>query len=354
MLITLEGFDHIDTATPSISIQEKWNHPDAASGIVIDTSITPADRGNSISLAGGAYLRYEFTGNGLPQNLASGIIGFHWRNDNLIKGIGTQIVGVEGTGTLSEWRLQYDGDQLELERFNDFIARSSPYVLKDNTWYHFEIQWYIGNSIPANSFIVKIDGWEWINLPAGTDTQHSPTLTAERVNWNSPGGVDKRWIDDVYFVTLTGVEPTSFLSSSHVQTLFPTGDSTPIDFLGSDGNKVDNYLQVDEASPDEDTTYNQISSDGRDQYGFPILSGTVTTVHGIELCSRARSNQASPTRHWNNYSFVSGTNYDEPTGTINNTSYDFFNDVLGRNPDTNGPWSVSSVNDAEYGVKYTT
>ena len=241
---------------------------------------------------------------------------------------------------------------LEVLMCSTILGRSVN-LMQNNTWYHIEMQYYIGNSIPANSFIIKVDGYPWITLAAGTDTQFFNTASPEWIEWNSPTNTP-RYIDDVYFVSLTGDEPKGSLSSSFVQTLFPTGDGGQIDFIGSDGNQVNNFQQVDEASPDEDTTYNQITSDGRDRYNFSTLSGTITSVHGVGLTSRARSNQESPTRGWSNFAFVSGINYDQPSGNITGLSYSYFNSILGRNPNTGGEWLEDSVNDAQFGVEYTT
>jgi len=74
----------------------------------------------------------------------------------------------------------------------------------------------------------------------------------------------------------------------------------------------------------------------------------------VEICSLARTNQSSPVRGWTNFAYVSGTNYDQPSGNLTGLVYSYFSDVLGRNPDTGGEWTQASVENAEFGVKYTT
>jgi len=360
VLLTIEGFDHLETGNPVLSMQDLWKHSDAASGITLSTTVTPTGRGNSVLLNGGAYLRYYFENNhsaaitGLP--IISGIVGFHFYHSDFSKaGANDKIIDIIGTGAVTNSQVSLEmttEGAIELERGNVVIGRSVD-VLQNNTWYHIEMQYYISDSIPANTFMVKVDGHPWITLAAGTDTQFYGNPSVEFIQWNGPANTPQ-YLDDIYFVSLTGSAPTSSLSSSFVQTLFPTGDGSQIDFIGSDGNQVNNFQQVDEASPDEDTTYNQITSDGRDRYNFSTLSGTITSVHGVGLTSRARSNQESPTRGWNNFAFVSGINYDQPSGLITGLNYAFFNSVLGRNPNTGGEWTDTSVNDAQFGVEYTT
>ena len=358
-LLTVEGFDYLETGNPVLSMQELWKHSDAASGITLSSSITPTGRGNSVVLNGGAYIRYYFENNhsaaltGIP--ISSGIVGFHFYTTDLSKGFNDDIVGIHGTGDpgCAQVLLETTTEgALELIMCSTVLGRSID-VIQNNTWYHIEMQYYISNSIPADSFKVKVDGHTWIDLAAGTDTQFFNTASPEWIEWASPNNTP-RYIDDVYFVSLTGSAPNSSLNSSFIQTLFPTGDGSQIDFIGSDGNQVNNFQQVDEISPDEDITYNQITSDGRDRYNFSTLSGTITSVHGVGLTSRARSNQESPTRGWSNFAFVSGINYDQPSGNITGLNYSFFNSVLGRNPNTGGEWTENSVNDAQFGVEYTT
>ncbi len=359
MLLTAEGFDFINTGSPVVAMQELWKHADAASGIATSTSITPTGRGNSILLNGGAYLRYYFENNhsaaltGIPTT--SGIVGFHFYTVDLSQGENDKIVDIIGTGTITDSQVSLETSTegaLEILAGNAVVGRSTD-ILQNNTWYHIEMQYYISNSIPANSFVVKVDGYPWITLAAGTDTQFYGVASAVLIKWDGPTNTP-RYIDDIYFVSLTGNAPNSSLSSSFVQTLFPTGDGSTINFVGSDGNQVANYQQVDDVVPDEDTTYNQITSDGRDRYNFQTLSGVITAVHGVALTSRARSNQTSPTRGWSNFAFVSGVNYDQPSGNITGLSYSYFHSILGRNPDTGGEWTEDSVNDAQFGVEYTT
>jgi hypothetical protein len=48
---------------------------------------------------------------------------------------------------------------------------------EDDAWIHIEIKYNISDSISADDCIVRIDGEEVLNLPAGTDTKPSSTDT---------------------------------------------------------------------------------------------------------------------------------------------------------------------------------
>ncbi len=347
-LILVEGFDHFNTLA---LLNDKLNTTNTS--VDVNNSVTPASRGNSI-LLNAASDRAVFQ----PPNSAgilSGIVSFHMRTDNITQATNEWFISlVDSSFTVIQMQLRirehgklfiYKGDGTT--NLGGTAAGKKRFL--NNTWYFIEWQFYLANSIPANSNIVRVDGVEWGNLDATTDTSNGGNNDFGRFNFAGTAGL--RYFDDIYFNTLTGVNNKTFLGPCYVQTLFPTGDAAAT-FVGQDGDSLDNYLNVDDTTPDEDTTHNRSdASNARDRYHFGDLVGTFSSVFGIDVVSRAKTNQVSPTVKWRNFAHVSGNTYDQTLKNLT-SSYKFYQDIVELNPETSGPWSVDSVNQSQWGVQY--
>ncbi len=98
------------------------------------------------------------------------------------------------------------------------------------------------------------------------------------------------FVDDLALNDTTGGEDNSWCGDGYVEALLPDGNGDQSDFTGSDGNKVDNYLLVDEVPNDGDTSYVEDSVPGEfDLYTLANFDGTNKIVRRVWVESRARS-----------------------------------------------------------------
>jgi len=322
--------------------------------------LTPHNHGNSLYVSAvtgdGGAVRMHFRHHpDIPDDVISGLVGFHFRTSDVTADITKPIMGLRHLPTDGyELTLRIganpNNSQLEIYQGNT-ILRGSGGVIANDTWYHIEWKYLSSGSIPASTNIVRLDGSEVIDLAATTSTTAfgDPDNTVTTIELKGADGADRYW-DNFYFLNLTGIANTGFIGPCFIETVYPTGDGATKNFTGSDGNQVNNFQQVDEQFPDDDTTYNQSSASGDiDVYKFANPTGNVGTIRGISLVSRARKTSTA-LGLWRNVAKVSGTDYEQGLNPLH-TTYDYFFDTLDVNPDTNGEWTTTHFTENSFGVK---
>ncbi|KKN74770.1 hypothetical protein LCGC14_0386630 [marine sediment metagenome] len=127
-------------------------------------------------------------------------------------------------------------------------------------------------------------------------------LTATSVNTGSSlaaiyfgGKVSIGWLpyayfDDFYVDTASGGEADVFVPLRQFGWRIAGGNGTNSEWNGSDGNQVNNFEQVDEDPPDDDTTYNYTGASGnQDSYNttsYSILAGYIQTAEIASVLAR--------------------------------------------------------------------
>ncbi len=159
--------------------------------------------------------------------------------------------------------------------------------LRVNQWYLIEV--YFKLDAVAGAIQVKIDGVSEYSY-AGNTRQSYPA-SVQDVYGYAAGSV--MYWDDLALNDTSGGSDNSWCGDGYVECLIPDGNGDRSDLLGSDGNKVDNYLQVDEVPSDGDTTYNESSTAGEyDLYALGAFDGTNKTIRRMFVDARARSTGA--------------------------------------------------------------
>ena len=107
-------------------------------------------------------------------------------------------------------------------------------------------------------------------------------------------GVDQWWCDDVYVCDDTGGVNDDVLGPIEVVPLLPDGNGTYSNLTGQDADKTDNYLNVDEATPDDGTTYNGSATEGdEDTYTMDDLTGTPDVVGAVLSMNAAKTDSGA-------------------------------------------------------------
>ena len=163
-------------------------------------------------------------------------------------------------------------------------------------------------------------------------------------------------IDDLYILDnvdsgIAGMPNDDFLGDVRVEVIRPSGNGNSSDWIGQDANSTDNYLNVDETTPDGDTTYNESDVvDDKDTYAYSNLSTVSGTVYGVLPTPYIRKTD-SGTREFASVARLSTTEDDGPSTPLS-TSYQYLQNALDGNPDGD-PWTIADVNSAEFGPKVT-
>lgn len=230
------------------------------------------------------------------------------------------------------------------------LGISDPGVFVPNAFYFFEVKATLSDTVGVVVF--KINGVTVLNL-TGQDTKNGGTATVfDTWNFNSIFGPAYTF-DDVYVCNGAGSVNNDFLGDCSVVTLYPSGDGNYSQWVGSDGNSVNNSLLVDEAGTPNTTDYVESgTATTKDSYVFGDLPGTAVTVLGVAIRSYAAKSDAGA-QLFRHFARVGGTDYPAAVdkGPSVTPSYIGFSDMFEQSPATSSLWTVAEVNGAEFGVE---
>ena len=291
----------------------------------------------------------------LPSPLSTIIVGAGYRGPTLWSAGGCPFILQDGA-TIHLLLFITAAGLLELYRGATLIGTGST-VLAVSTYYHIEMKATIHDTL--GECIVNINGVEEINFTG--DTRNGANASVDRIDFGASGvGASnfQNW-DDLYIcddvdqsIAQPGSPPNDdFLGDCRIEALLPNANGTTSNLVGQDSNSTDNYLNVDEAAPDSDTTYNESSTvSDKDTYNYGALSSTAGTVYGVQVLAYAKKTDAG-VRSIATIARSGGTEEDGATHTLTST-YAWARSIRGAKPGA-AAWSISDVNAAEFGVKVT-
>jgi len=277
------------------------------------------------------------------------IIGFAGQPGSV--GSNTPFAHIADGGTEQCYLYALNTGLVQLRRGDGTVLATGTKVLTAGVYYHFEWKLTIDNTTGASE--LRINGATDHSV-SGIDTQNSANATADRF-WlgENPVAAYMGWaFDDVHVCDGTGSAPyNNFLGECRVECLFPNGNGNSSQLVGSDANSTDNYLLVDETAPNGDTDYVESSTVGnKDTYTYGNLTPTTGTVYAVQINPYAEKTDAG-TRTIATIARVSATEVDSSDLTLGAT-YGGQSEIRTTKPG-GGSWSISDVNNAEFGVKVT-
>lgn len=338
-LLFVDSFDHYST------VLDKWT--------------AQLNNGGSINSSGGrngtGSMRFSNYQNGysksLPGNYGTLVLGVAFRTSALGNLNLQPLISFLDNGTMqTEVRLESTG-RLRVSRNGTQLGSTGTTVLSPNVFYFLELKVLFDPSV--GTVQLKINGTTEINL-TGQNTRASANSYANQVALGQVTGAGNEAAtidyDDLYVCDTSGGSPTNdFLGDVRVEARFPNGNGATSNLVGSDSNSTDNYLLVDESTPNSDTDYVESSTVGdKDTYTFQDLTSASGTVFGVQINPYARKTDAG-TRSIKSVARLSATEVDSADKTLS-TSYGYLPDIRETKPG-GGAWSISDVNSAEFGVK---
>lgn len=236
--------------------------------------------------------------------------------------------------------------------FSTLLATGTTTLVADQ-YYYIEYQFTISDT----TGVVKV----WINGVAETLTFVTGTETTQDtrnagngyVNFigigNTSGSSTASYeIDDLYLNDDTGGVDDSTWGDVRVIAVLPDSAGNYAQFTPSTGS---NYQNVDDATADDDTTYNSSATVNHiDSFGTASLgvTGTVKGVSAQVYAKKTDSGTCSLAPFWR----ISGTDY-AGTGIPLGTVYGFVTQLYRVSPATSSAWSTAEINGAEMGYKRT-
>lgn len=334
----IDGFDHYVTA----DISEKWS----------SAVNTPAVNASAGRRGGGALLAPNSGTLGQVYKVldAQGtwVIGAALKLSPITANA-RDIIALYDSGTIqAAVRLNADGT-LSAMRGTTVIGTTT-FALSAGLFYYIEMKVVIHDS--TGTFEIKVDGSSKLALTS-QDTKNTSNATANEIRIGPAGTVSAgstyTW-DDLYICDGQGSTNNTFLGDCRVDTVYPTGNGNSSQLTGSDGNSTDNYLLVDETSPNDDTDYVESSTAGnKDTYACGDISHTPTSIFGIQVLANAKKDDAGA-RSIATVTRSGSTDYDGATQALS-TSYVYYSDIRETDPNTAAAWTKTNLNAAEHGVK---
>jgi hypothetical protein len=208
-----------------------------------------------------------------------------------------------------------------------------------NVWHHLIFKVVVGNS---GSYEVRLNG-ATILSGSGVDTQQTANAYANQVCFCA------QRFHDIVILDGTGAAPhNDILGDVRVNCLIASGAGGVTGWTPSAGS---NFQNVDDSTPDSDTTYNSATAAATvDTYATtnPTLNGV---CRGIQVAALCRKDDAGVRTLRPVYRDAgSSTNY---TGTTRNLadSYTFQEDIWPVHPGTGVAFTATQLNNAECGVE---
>jgi hypothetical protein len=342
-LLFRDSFDHYSTAT---HLGEKWGLRGAGTSTAataIGATGRNATQGLRLSKAGagdGAWVQRPVT------NLGTVVIGFS------LKGTGADLALVQFIDNATvqcSVNLRSDG-RLEARDGAGSVIGTGTAVISSSIAKYVEIKAVIHAT--TGDIDVKVDGATDIDTGGNDDTQATANafITGVRLGEHSSTSATYNYdFDDFYLLDTTGGALDTFLGDVRVEALFPSGAGGSTQFTPSTGS---NFQNVDDSTPDDDSTYNESATVGHlDRFALGNLVTVTGTVLAVSVLSRIRKTDAGA-RTMRNHVYLStaGSPTEESGDLTPSTSYSWLESVHRLDPDA-AAWSVTKVNALEIGYE---
>lgn len=237
--------------------------------------------------------------------------------------------------------------QLFFTRNGTAVGSAGTTVLSQAVYYYIEVKVFSHDT--TGTVEAHINGAAEISS-TGLDTRNAGTPKLDTiVVGEDTQNTGSSWdIDDLYVLDTTGSAPTNtFLGDSRVYASLPSGAGTTTQFTPSTGS---NYQNVDEATPDDDTTYNVDSTAGhKDTFAMADLPSSAATVYATQELTLARKDDAG-TRTLRQVIRSGGTDYEGSDVAVPD-GYNYARAIRETNPNTAAAWSGAEIDAMEAGYK---
>lgn len=229
------------------------------------------------------------------------------------------------------------------------LAQSAPNVILFDQYYHVEIKAFVDDA--AGTVEVRVNNTTVLSFLG--DTRNAATALFGGVIIGFANDADNNasgvYIDDFYVLNGAGAVNNNFIGDSRIHSLLPDANGFYSELVGSDGNSVDNYLQVDE-NPPNTTDYNGSAVSGdQDSYNFPSLPAPVTAIRAVAQRAWAASSDTG-VRAARNFVRIAGVDYNSADYNVGQ-AYLMYETLFDVSPATVVAFTVAEFNGAEWGFE---
>lgn len=217
-------------------------------------------------------------------------------------------------------------------------------------WTTFEFKVTIHGS--TGTVDVRVNGVSVLSL-TGQNTANAGGTTADSVSFvvqRGASGSGSAYIDDIYICNGSGSIRNNFLGTCVVEGLTPNADGSSSQWTPFGGGA--HYTEVDEQNVDDDTSYIETPDNAKkDMFGFSNLAFINGNILGVQVNSQAKVSVAGSRTFSHMFRDTGlGTENQKTAKTVSSTTYDHFFDIWEQNPQSSADFTVSDINNGEFGV----
>jgi hypothetical protein len=228
------------------------------------------------------------------------------------------------------------------------VVATAAVSMELSAWYCAEVRIKIDAAV--GRLVLKIDGNTVIDY-TGDTTVSGAYAGFDNVYWKYSGTNSYYiYVDDIALNDTTGAADNSWCGGGRVIKITPDGNGSVNDWDGSDGNKVDNYLLVDEYPYNSaDYVYTDGTVPGtQDMYAMSHYSFTGKTITRIWAECRGKKNSADAASLLIGFDTGASENVDD-AGTLYET---YSSRLVGAeytlNPDDAAAWEEADIDALEF------
>lgn len=251
-------------------------------------------------------------------------------------------IGLDTTGTITAWRGTVAGTALGTTASPVFVA---------NAYQHVEAFVLFSNTV--GTVEVRVNGVTVLTLTS-QDTVATANVECSQVRvagTNSAGTATTIMdFDDVFCYDNAGTYNNAFIGDRRVLTLFPNANTATADWTAV--GAATGYECIDEANPDEDTTYITADTTGLiSEFGLQNLPGGISAISAVVMVERARKTDAGTAN--TQISIHSGASTTTGANKALTEVYTFRQDVFEIDPASAAPFTPTEVNALQFKVERT-
>jgi hypothetical protein len=287
-------------------------------------------------------------------NSVSGVVGLGmlFGTDPSLDGFFLQLR--EATAAAGEHlRLYVTGSrQLQIRR-GATVLQTSARTLPEDIFNYIELKWLIDDTVGKVEVFVNGTKGGWLDFTGDTQNGGNAFIDAIRLLGSGGATAAPYTFDDFYVLDLTGTAPgNDRLGDSIVETLNPSAAGAEAQWAPSAGL---NFQNVDEATPDGDTTFNSsavVADD--DRFAMDNLVNVPSTVFAVQVQGAFRNENSGPrTVRLKAFDGVTEGQSADITPTFSGT-YVMEDAMFEDHPTGAAPWSTAEVNAMEAGYRVQT
>ena len=340
----VDGFDHYGSA----SILDKWTA--TVGGGTPDAFIGTDGRSGT-----GAIRFPNNTGFGYSKNVTASsvvVVGFAFKSVGAVDNSRIPILSLRD-GSTHQVQLQIDsggllaayGGEATSQRQDTRLGLSLCGINADG-WYYLEMRTVVGS--PSGSVEIRAGG-KTILFVENAPTQASANGTIDSVvigpMFDTGAALAGDWLyDDLYVLDVSSSPNMDFLGDVRVIAIGPTANGATAQWSASAGQ---NFQNVDEADPNDDTDFNTGAAGQTDTFVFANLGVNSANVRAVATHINARQDDPG-TRSIRPTIRLVGSNFAGVTTNVT-SAYSYYSQIYEQSPQTSNSWSVLEVNSAEFG-----